>query len=245
MRVAVVIITYNRVKDAKVQMELIRNLWSKQKQLRSVTIYHLYDGKEKWYPKKYLEDFFIKCKNPGHYEGAGLLINTGIETVLNSKTRFDYIIVSSADVWLIKPKLLVKILEEMGKKKYFLAASTWFSQEAFSTEFFIISSQFAKYVFPLESNDYRVKHWLLTFFTEKIAQKAVLEICLWKKVDKTLKRLGVDKEKEILRLPFRQNIIRSNRFHSPELGYLSHHNPRKKRKIVIKAKLEKYTPSLF
>ncbi len=111
-----VISTYNRVIDAKVQMELVRNLWHKEKILKNITIYHLFNGKKEWYPKKHLENFLIRCKNPGFYEGAGLLIDTGIEKILKSKKKFDFIIVSSADVWLIKPVLLAKILKQMDKK---------------------------------------------------------------------------------------------------------------------------------
>lgn len=240
------IVTYNRIENAKIQMELIRNLWSSEELLENITVYHAYNGEQQWYPQKYLEDFLIRCENPGFYEGAALLIDSGIRKALSSKTHFDYIIVTSADVWLIKPYVLVEILQEMERRGYALATSQWFFQKALATEFFIIDSEFAKDVFPLELPKFEQRHKFLTYLSRTVINKPILEVCFAERVASVLGCAFNSPEwrKKVYLLPQRCCAHWFNHYDTPVLGYLSYHNTKRKREIVIRAGLDRYGPSI-
>lgn len=202
-------------------MKLIRDFWSLEEELQKIDIYHAYNGESKKYPKKFLEDKLIRRPNLGHYAGAADLINTGIETILNSASvipslsrdpflkKYDYILVMSGDVWLIKPKVLVKILDTITSKNYQFATSLWpdlfFIPRYFASEFFIITPKLAQKIFPLHLNK--------PLLTLPLVEQALTEHVL---SHATLK--------EIYLLPGRRLVWGFNRHYSPTLGYLSHHN---------------------
>lgn len=209
MKLAVLLITYDRIKDVKISMKLIRDLWSREEELQNIDIYHAYNGEFKNYPKKFLEDKLIRRPNPGHYQGAANLINTGIKEILESKKNYDYVFVMSGDVWLIKPKILVNVLKTMTNQKYQFATSLWpdlfFIPRYFASEFFIITPKLAQKVFPLRLN----KPLFTLPLVEQALTKSVLDHAALK---------------DIYLLPGRRLVWGFNRHYSPSLGYLSHHN---------------------
>lgn len=190
-------------------MKLIRDFWSLEEELQNIDIYHAYNGESKKYPKKFLEDKLIRRPNPGHYAGAADLINNGIKEILESNSNYDYVFVMSSDVWLIKPKVLVKILETMSSKNYQFATSLWpdlfFIPRYFASEFFIITPKLAQKIFPL--------HLYKPLLTLPLVEQALAGHVL---SHATLK--------EIYLLPGRRLVWGFNRHYSPTLGYLSHHN---------------------
>lgn len=54
--IGVLIYTYNRIDDAMVNMDIIRNIWEKSKYFEDVKIIHSFNGEKSWYPKKELEE---------------------------------------------------------------------------------------------------------------------------------------------------------------------------------------------
>jgi len=234
MKIALIINTFNRLEDARIQMKLVRDFWPQEKLLRAVTIYHLYNGKKSWYPQKYLEDFLIRTRNPGHYQGAALLIDLGIKVALEAKVKFDYLMVTSADVWLIKPAVLAQLLRQMTAERFLLASSRWFFQKALATEFFIIQPQFAKKIFPLNLPLFEKVHPFLSLFSRSFINLPIVEICFARKVVESLNCSFNDNrfKKQVMFLPGRENVHWLNHYFSPSLGYFSHHNLEEKKRLV-------------
>lgn len=247
MKIASVIITYNRVIHAKIQMDIIKNLWSKEKELNNIDIYHSFNGPRNLYPKKYIENHLIRCKNPGFYEGATLLINTALSKIFKQKVNYDFIIVTSADVWLIKPAYLCNVLNKMKKKNYQLATSIWYIPNQYATEFFIISPQLAKDVFPLNLSEYK----LITTLGKKSVkirnlQIPILEFSLANKVGKVVKKNPIKYgsiNESVYFIPGRKYVHPLNRSYSPQIGYYSHHNLNKKISLISQSFIGKYTSS--
>jgi len=225
MKLALAILTYNRIPDAKIQMRIVRKLWQKEKKLRNVTIYHLYDGKKSWYPQKYLEDYLTRTPNLGHYEGANLLLNLAAKGILKNE-KIDYILFTSADVWLVKPQEISKIIGKMERKHFSLATSLWFLPKAYATEFFIIKASFAKKVFPFNIKEHRGKHNLLNFLMNYFPRLPIVEMAFYEKVKQ--------ENGKVMLIPGRHFVSYFyNRHFSKNLGFLSHHNLKKKKKILV------------
>jgi hypothetical protein len=53
--IAVIISTFNRTDDARINMEIIREIWQKDPNLANIKIVHAYNGDEAWWPEKYLD----------------------------------------------------------------------------------------------------------------------------------------------------------------------------------------------
>ena len=81
MKIAVLLYTYNRIDDARINMEIIRNLWSQHPLLKNITIVHSYNGDKTLWPEKYLEDDLLYLDNPGHFAGAEILVNEGVKYI--------------------------------------------------------------------------------------------------------------------------------------------------------------------
>lgn len=80
----VVICTNKRIDDAKINMELVRNVW---RGTGPVRIVHSYNGDPAAYPDKYLEDDLVVTSNPGHFQGAGDLIDAGVAEMEKNTQR--------------------------------------------------------------------------------------------------------------------------------------------------------------
>jgi hypothetical protein len=124
-KIGVLIYTYNRVDDAKINMEIIRNVWEKSKYFEDVEIIHSFNGKKEWYSKKYLENDLIITKNSWHFQGASDLIDVGIRMFQRKHKKIDYVIVLASDTWLIKPAYVQSLLERMKKDNLYLATCPW------------------------------------------------------------------------------------------------------------------------
>ena len=120
MKIAVLLYTYNRVDDARINMEIIRNLWNQYPLLKDITIVHSYNGDKILWPEKYLEDDLLYLENPGHFAGAEILINEGVKYISEKYPDTDYTILLAADTWLIKPEYVAKVITEMQQKKKYL-----------------------------------------------------------------------------------------------------------------------------
>jgi len=224
MKLALAILTYNRVFDARAQMKIVKKLWAREKRLRDIAIYHLYNGKKSWYPQKYLENCLIRTSNPGHYEGANLLLNLAAKEILKNE-KIDYILFTSADVWLVKPQEISKIIEKMEREHFSLATSLWFLPKAYATEFFIIKANFAKKVFPFNIKEHREKHNLLNFLMNYFPLLPIVEMAFCERVKQENGR--------VMLIPGRRFVgYFYNRYFSKKLGFLSHHNLNEKKRIL-------------
>lgn len=247
MKLAVLLISHDRIVDTKIGMELITHLWKSHPLLKSIDIFHAYNGPHALYPQVYLEKKIVRRKNLGHHHGAADLIDAGMAMILNSSKKYDYIFVMSGDTWLIKPEVIAHIIRSMKLKKILLAATLWPSAflipNHFATEFFIISGKFAKKIFPLN---------LVDFFKSRPIDNSLynllqaLRIVIVPKVEfcfthKILAGLNVSFwsfhwRKFVCLFPGRQMYYGFNRFYSPKMGYMSHHDLKQKIQLVYKEK---------
>lgn len=221
IRIASIIVTYNRVEEAKAQMDIVRELW--QPKFESVDIYHEFNGKKSWYPQKYKEDFLHRHKSMPHFIGANHMLNQGIKHVLSSNKKYDYIIATSADTWFYDQKKLKKIILACQKGKFQLATSLW-GLVVLGTEFFIITPELAKKVFPLRFTPIISRYNLLRWAHSKVA---VLEALFTLKVMQILKTPN-----KIYLIPGRKTVWPQNRYWSPNF-YASHHDKNKRKDDML------------
>ncbi len=221
LKIASLIITYSRVLEAKAQMDIIREAW--QPMFGSLDIYHEFNGKSSWYPKKYREDFLHRHRQMPHFIGANHMLNQGIKHVLRSGRKYDFIIVTSADAWFYDPKKLKEVILTCQKKRFQLATSLW-GMVALGTEFFISTPNLAKKVFPLKYTRFLSKYKILKWTSTKLA---IFESIFTIEVMKVLKNPN-----KIYLIPGRRAVWPKNRFWSPGF-YASHHDQNRRKRDIL------------
>lgn len=221
IKIASIIITYNRIREAKAQMDIIRKLW--QPQFSKIDIYHEFNGNKNWYPKKYKEDYLHRHKPMPHFIGANHMLNQGFKHVLESGEKYDYIITTSADVWFYDQRKLKRILLQCHKRKIQLVTSLW-AGLILGTEFFILTPSLAKKVFPLNFTKTITKYRLVRWTYSKVS---IFESIFTLKVIKVLKNPN-----KIYLIPGRKTIWSANRFWSPNF-YASHHDRTQRKKDIM------------
>ncbi|MBU1000691.1 hypothetical protein KKE78_04845 [Patescibacteria group bacterium] len=222
IKLASVIITYNRISEARAQMDIIKEAW--QPLFGSINIYHEFNGEKKWYPKKYREDFLHRHRSMSHLVGATYMLNQGIKHVLESGKKYDYIIATSADVWFYDSDKLKRIIKTCQEKRFQLATSLW-GLTVLATEFFIITPELAKKVFPLKytqrASQYRLIEWI------HLSKIAIFEAIFTLKIMRVLKNPN-----KIYLIPGRRTVWPKNRYHSANF-YASHHDQHSRKKNLI------------
>lgn len=222
LKIASLIVTYNRIGEVKAQMDIIKELW--QPMFETLDIYHEFNGKKSWYPKKYKEDFLHRHRSMSHFVGANHMLNQGIKHVLESGRKYNFIIASSADTWFYDSKKLKKLILTCSKKRYQLATSLW-GGIVLNTEFFIITPDLAKKVFPLRFIPFINKYKLLKWVNSKIS--IIFENIFTFKVIRVLKNPN-----KIYLIPGRRTVWSTNRFWSPNF-YASHHDPKQRKRDLM------------
>ena len=257
LKIAVIIYTYNRVEDAKINMEIIRNVWSKSKKLET-KITHCFNGQKSWYPKKYLEDDLIYLKNSGHFLGASELIDAGMNIVNKKYKKIDYVIVLASDTWLIKPDYLERILAQMESENKYLASCPWglskrndLRDVGTAVDFFILNYEWArKYkMFPLNYGDFFNKYSDLYFYQgwsvmlEKLMLGRFIQALFREsKINVGLKQHAYSKFLNLTdRNPVHSHINKDGYWirpmYWPKMGLLTHHEALPKKQILRKAKI--------
>src|SRR5439155_12352360 len=107
-RIGVIVYTHDRVDDARINLEILRNLWPRH--FGALTIIHCYNGDRRWYPRPYLEDELIRRPNPGHFEGAADLLDAGMRRMQRHK-GIRFVVGLAADTWLLKPEYVRTAIE--------------------------------------------------------------------------------------------------------------------------------------
>lgn len=235
MKIATVIVTYDKVAHAKIQMEIIKILWKQFANLKHVDIFHVFNGRREWYPKRYLEKKLIRVPSQSHYEGAAGMIDQGIQAVLKSGVKYDYIMVSSADVWVTKPQSVSELLTAMQKHKTVLATSWWHMPGLHATEWFIVERGIAEKIFPLNFSDFSHSNPILKYVSRLITvfpfvKPPLVEACFTLKIHEGLQHAKTHQSARLLN--GRKFIHFQNRFVSEELGYTSQHDLKHKMEIL-------------
>lgn len=120
-RIGVVITTHDRVDDARVSQELVRNVWGLDEQ---PVIVHAFNGDVSWYPETNLEDELVRIPNHGHFRGAAELIDAGCEALAQHE-GIRYAVVMAADVWLLDGDYVRYLLTNLAAQDKRISAASW------------------------------------------------------------------------------------------------------------------------
>lgn len=239
--IGVIICTYSRVLDAKINQEIIRHHWEKEVFKRTIIV-HSYNGKREWYPQQYLEDDLLRSNNTNLSQGNADLIDNGIKYLNQQYPHIKYAIILNADTWILKPEYLRNSLEDMMLNNYYLAASSYtgdrteFFRGGLASDLFIINVPFAinHKMFPLNYKEFQEKYWeLILYYCGDMSP--LLEKLLFAKFSKALINAMPSQNpadsfhKKFLRLkerePFYKNDSDTERiWYWPEAGIISDHN---------------------
>ncbi len=269
MNIGVLINTYNRTDDTKINLEIIRNVWNKSKFLRDIKIVHTFSGKKEWYNKKYLEDDLVVIKNSWHFQGASDLIDVGIKTFINKYKNIDYVIVLASDTWLIKPLYIERLLVEMKNKQLWLSTCAWGLPDqnniiivGAALDFFIIDLKWVKKyrMFPLNYGSFQKKYGALFAYqrmTHALPEKLFLARYA-EAVSRAENTLGIATKTaidKILMLKDREPVHSHvdnfgapiRKMYYPKIGLLMHHEPTPKKEILKNEKISegKYIKKLL
>ncbi len=253
-KISVVIYTHERTDDARINLEIIRSLWSKE--FADIKIVHAYNGQESWYPAQYLEDKLIRRENRGHILGAIDLIETGVNDALASYES-DYVIVLAADTWCIKPAYISWLIATMQERSQRLATCAWGNisendiwKIGMAMDFFIVDSRWAKAnnIFPIGYEDFshRFKDILAYMGAEVLPERVfgfklreilkreaqtvlgnVQELDYWNHVDTLVLKMV---EREPVHFTEGGNVHRKNYW--PVIGLCGQHDPRPKQEVL-------------
>ena len=259
--IGVLIYTYNRTDDAKINMDIIRNVWGKSKFFEDVKIVHSFNGNKKWYPEKYLENDLVVMENSWHFQGASDLIETGIKNFQKKHKEIKYVVVLASDTWLIKPKYIENVIQKMKDDKLHLATCSWglpdrsnIADIGIAVDFFVIDLKWAtKYkMFPIDYKKFQKKYKDLFAYQkagnvmlEKLLLARYLEsISRMEKIDGIARKIAIKKmltlkEREPVHSHINEKGNWVRNMYWPEMGLLTHHEPEAKKQIFKKEKISK------
>lgn len=256
-KIGVLIYTHNRVDDARINMEIIRNVWEKFGHFDDVEVVHAFNGKKEWYSKKYLENELVVNKNSWHFQGASDLIDAGIKKF---KNNVDYVIVLASDTWLIDPVYLKNLLTKMDKKKSYLATCSWglpkrnsLQDVGMAVDFFIVNIKWAKKykMFPINYGEFHKKYkdlflyqsggnvmlekLMLSRFIEAVGSEQKFNGSARKKA---FEKMLIMKDREPVHSKIRKDGTWVRKMYWSKIGLLTHHEPSSKKKILKKANIK-------
>lgn len=158
----VVIGTYNKIEEAKLQIQLIRKV--RTPIFENIKIIHVYNWDEEY--NKELEDELIKINNDWHFIWAANLIDVWIDTILK-KYDVDYILVTASDCWWMLPRKIKLICEWMRQQNNVIATCVrWYPWQLDRTikwlacdTFIIDANNERKHpIFPLNAQEFLDKN---------------------------------------------------------------------------------------
>jgi hypothetical protein len=120
--VAVLISTHDRHHDARINMEIVREVWSRC--LDPVVLVQAHNGPRRWC--RHLEDrTVVVSPGPSHYTGAAQLIDAGSAVIAEEYPDVRYVVYLASDTWLYRPEGLAEILDDMRAGDLRLAAASF------------------------------------------------------------------------------------------------------------------------
>ncbi len=260
MKIGVLMYTYNRTDDARINMEIIRNLWNKNNLLKDVVIVHSFNGKKEWWPEKYLEDELLCLDNPGHFIGAELLLNEGVKRFTEKYPDIDYVITLASDTWCLAPEYIENIIINMQKDDKYLATCAWGTKEkdnmwqiGMALDFNIFNLKWAtKYgLFPIRFSEFVEENSELFYYrNENIYLERVFALRFKQAIFKSIKLPSEQlitkiseahvyhmKEREPIHLIkniFFKKGSQYRKMYWPSIGLITYHEPEPKQKILKK-----------
>lgn len=246
---AVVLVTYDRVADARRNMKIMRQIWGAAPWLRDLEIIHVFNGRRAWYPRRTQEDVLLRLPRQSHFLGAAAMIDAGIATVLKrhhqpGSPTYDAIVVCSADAWLADLEVLHTMVKRAAQPKPGsaqprsgitqptpqLISSWWYLPGLVSTEWLMLNPAAAAQIFPLHfSRGLGRLAPFLTWTKMPLVEMTLSAQCL--RAGLTFSGPGL----KFSLIPGRRWVQPGNRFHSPRIKYFSHHSLPEKQKLFNRA----------
>ncbi len=261
MKIGVLLYTFSRIDDAKINLEIIRNVWSKNDLLKDIKVVHSYNGKKEWWPEKYLEDELLYLDNPGHFAGAELLINEGIKCFSQKYSEVDYVIVLASDTWLVKPEYTESVIRKMQDEQKYMATCPWGTTEkdnmwkmGMAIDFAIFDLKWStKFnLFPIRYTEFKEKYSeVFDYKNEIIYPERVLAVRFKQAIikstsmpsDNLVTKVATE---HIYRMTEREpvhdekgwfGIKKGRKMYFPKIGLLTHHEAKPKKDILKNLKL--------
>ena len=264
MKIGVLIYTYNRTDDARINMEIIRNVWKKTELLRDVVIIHAFNGQKEWWSEKYLEDELLYLDNPGHFGGAEILIDGGVKCFQEKYPDLDYLITLASDTWLVMPGYVEKVILGMQKEGKYLATCAWGTKKepdmfkiGMSLDFNIIDLKWATQwnLFPLRYTEFVHKYSEIFSYQDiMIFPERVFALRFKQAITKSVEIPSENlskkvAEEHIYRLSEREPVHKRQGYwfqfkrkdrdmYWPNIGLITHHDPIPKQKALQSWHLE-------
>lgn len=261
MKIGVLLNTYNRTDDARINLEIIRNVWAKNDLLKDVVVVHSYNGEKEWWPEKYLEDELLYLSNPGHFTGAEILMNEGVKCFSEKYPDVEYVITLASDTWLVNPEYLEDVIRKMQKEEKYLATAAWGSTTStnmfnigMAIDFNIFNISWAvKYgLFPIRFVEFLDKYSeVFWYHDETVYLERVFAVRFKQAVEKFVtipseNLLRSISKSYIYRMKEREPVHDEKRFFGikkgrkmfwKNIGLITYHDPKPKKDILKKMKL--------
>lgn len=245
MKIWYLIYSYNRIYDAMIQMEIVRNIY--EKEFWKIFILHAYNWEKSWYKNKYLEDKLIRIKNPWHYEWASNLIDIWFKHFKN--LDLDYIIVSASDTWFLNTDFIRDTLLEMKNNNKVLFTCPWwtptrndFTDVWMATDFFILDLNWEKKfnMFPVNYKSFYNKNidllrylWKWNISYEKLLFSRFINSCFLEIKSEILLKSQV--KNKLLnfseRIPIHSNEDWERTMEWKGIGFFTNHNIYEKQNV--------------
>ncbi|NTW75888.1 MAG: hypothetical protein HGB34_03220 [Candidatus Moranbacteria bacterium] len=253
-KIGVLIYTYNRTDDAKINMEIIRNEWARLDRFKDCVIVHSFNGEPEWHPEPYLEDSLVRSENSWHFQGASDLIDFGFEEFKKQYHDVSHIVVLAADTWMVRPEYVEGIIHEMEHGQFVLSSCPWGIGEhnnpekiGIAADFFVVDFQWAREssFFPIKYSQFFEKYGELLLYRN--AGNIMLEKLVYTRYLQALSRQEnmpgfpkrVSRERFLSmkeRMPIHSEILDKGDWRRtmywPEIGLLTHHDPYEKKLIL-------------
>lgn len=263
IRVGVLLYTYDRVDDAKINEEIIRTVWPRAPLLERVPIVHAYNGEEAWWPERYLEDDLRRTENPGHFAGAELLLNTGIEVFGSMYPEVTHVVVLASDTWCVRPEYIERVVRTMQKDGKYLATCAWGNKTdtdmfriGMALDFFVADMRFVRQssFFPIRYQDFVERFSELLMYQDALPylervvamrfKQSILKVSELPSENllKSVARAHIYEMQEREPIHYRQRHlfkkpVGKRTMHWPAIGLITHHDAEEKRRVLRTYKL--------
>lgn len=260
MNISIIISTYNRIDDAKINMEIIRALWQKTVIFSKINIIHAYNGKTEWYPEKYLEDSLVTTLNAGHFHGAADLMDIGFSEIEKVDSETDYVIFLASDTWLVNPDFVAKTIRNMQENELYIATNTWDALpgkpgnvlKVMAVDFYILDYKWARQanIFPLNFGEFKNKFGDLFYYQggQVMVEKLIMAhfmraIHKQTNIDPELpmlvrNKIKIMEEREPVHVTVDANGLWVRKMYWEDIGLITEHKPENKQKILNSLGLE-------
>lgn len=256
--IGVLFYTHNRIEDARINMEIVRYVWSSRKALRDAVIVHVFNGSPDWWETPHLEDEFVTTENPSHYAGAALAIDRGLEVFANKYPDIRYVVILASDTWCVAPHYLEATIIAMEQRNKRFATCAWGTNQfnqilraGAAIDFCIVDLPWANQTgfTPWRYQEFKDKYGEAVLYQyDTIKLERVVALRFKQAVERAVPLASENQLLEVAssliahmreREPI--HVVRNGEWsrimYQPAAGIIGHHNPEEKRDVLREWKI--------